>query len=279
MNCSEVHDQLSAYFDGELPVEVESQIASHLEECSACAQELAIYDKLSGLSASLEDPPVPVAMWEQLESEFDRKQEPIARPVSPAVRELRFSRKLWTIVALFLVATGLSFFAYREWFSHGEHDHLAINFEHYLEEFDENPHAAQQILMTKYAGQRTTIEKAAQVLKYEPVIAKGLPSGCTLESVYLLDMPCCQCAQAVCKCHGDQHIAVFEHNLDQPVWFGDRPVVNCLCHGKETSVIQVNDRLAATWKEGNRFITIIGARDLEEVTRFVAHFSGTKTNG
>lgn len=279
MNCAEVQQQLSAYFDGELPVEMEAQIASHLEGCTTCAGELAGFNQLSELSTKLTDPPVPEMMWEQLESALDRQHEPRPEPISPIVRPSRLSKRVLAIAVMLLIASGLSFFVYRKWVAPDEHDHLAVNFEHYLKEFDDNPHSAQQILMAEYDGQSTTIEKAAQVLKYDPVIAKGLPSGCSLENVYLLDMPCCQCAQAVCKCHGDQHIAVFEHNLDQPVWFGDRPMVNCLCHGKETSVVQVNDRLAATWKQGNRFITIIGARDLAEVTRFVAHFSGTKSDG
>ncbi|MCA9072021.1 MAG: zf-HC2 domain-containing protein [Planctomycetaceae bacterium] len=279
MNCTEVQQQLSAYFDGELPVEMETQIASHLEGCSACARELASFDRLSKLSGQLTDPPVPDGMWEQWESARDRQQEPRAQPLLPTGRSSQFSRRILVIAVGLLIALGLSFFGYREWFAPDEHDHLAVNFEHYLEQFDNNPDQAQQILMAKYDGRPTTIEKAAEVLKYDPVIAKGLPTGCSLENVYLLDMPCCQCAQAVCKCDDDQHIAVFEHNLDQPVWFGDRPTLKCLCHGKETSVVQVNDRLAATWKQENRFITIIGARDLAEVTRFVAHFTGTKTNG
>ena len=150
-----------------------------------------------------------------------------------------------------------------------------MNFSQYLEEFSEQPDTAQQILLTKYDGRPTTLQEATRVLGYEPVAARGLPEDCVLDKVYLLNMPCCTCAQVMCKNKEGQSIAIFEHAIDQPVWFGDKPKVECLCHDTPTSVTQIGNRLAATWKEGERYITIIGATDLDEVTEFVAHFQET----
>ncbi|REJ65759.1 MAG: hypothetical protein DWQ31_17645 [Planctomycetota bacterium] len=282
VNCSEVQERLSAYFDGELADEEQTAVAAHLEGCSACGEELAVFGRLSEMSASLADPQAPPALWNDLEAKLDNDEEQKPMPsvaVAPPSRSQRFPPRLFAVAATVLVAVGLGVAGYKIWFSPDEHDHLAINFEHYLEEFDKNPEKAQQILLAKYNGRPTTVQQAAAKLQYEPVIAKGLPSGCSLKDVYLLDMPCCTCAQAVCRCDDGQHIAVFEHDLDQPVWFGDRPSIDCLCDGKPTNIVQIDDRLAATWKQGNRYITIIGARDLEDVTRFVAHLSGPKPNG
>lgn len=273
MNCSEVQERLSAYFDGELADEEQTVVAAHLEGCASCGEELAVFGKLSEMSAALADPQAPSHLWNDLEAKLDNDQQQKPMPASPPSRSQRFPTRFLAVAATLLIAVGLGVVGYKMWYSADEHDHLAINFEHYLEEFDKNPEKAQQILLAKYDGRPTTVQQAAAKLRYEPVIAKGLPSGCSLENVYLLDMPCCTCAQAVCRCNAGQHIAVFEHDDDQPVWFGDRPSINCLCDGKPTNIVQIDDRLAATWKQRNRYITVIGARDLEEVTRFVAHLS------
>lgn len=278
MNCSEVQDRLSAYFDGELTADEQSTVAAHLEGCSACGEELTAFGKLSEISAGLTTPQAPSHLWNELEAKLDNDAENKPTLAPPSLLQ-RLPRTVVAVAASLLVAVGLGIAGYSYWFATDEHEHLAINFEHYLEEFDRNPEKAQQILLANYNGQPTTVQEAAAKLKYEPVIAKGLPSGCSLKDVYMLDMPCCSCAQAVCHCDNGRPIAIFEHDIDQPVWFGDRPSINCLCDGKPTSIVQIDDRLAATWKQGNRYVTIIGARDLEDVTRFVAHLSGPKPNG
>jgi hypothetical protein len=144
-----------------------------------------------------------------------------------------------------------------------------------LDEFENRPEEAQQILLTSYEGRPTSLQEAASVLGYLPVVAKGLPPGYTLDQAYLLKMPCCTCTQVVCRKVDGHSIAIFEHDTDQPMWFGHRPTLDCICHDMPTSVVQVGDQLAATWKIGQRFITIIGANDLEEVTQFVEYLSGS----
>jgi len=280
VNCPEVQQKLSAYFDGELPNEVQVPVAAHLEDCSTCAEDLAAFGKLSDLSAALTDPQAPAHQWNDLEAKLDgEEKDSMPTPSSPPNHSQRFPARFLAMAATLLIAVGLGVANYQTWFSADKHDRLAINFDHYLEEFDQNPEKAQQILLAKYEGRPATVQQATATLRYEPAIARGLPSGCSLEDVFLLDMPCCTCAQAIYKLDDGQLIAVFEHDEDQPVWFGDRPTIDCLCDGKPTSIVQIGTRLAATWKQGNRYITIIGARDLEDVTQLVAHLSGSKPNG
>jgi hypothetical protein len=90
-------------------------------------------------------------------------------------------------------------------------------------------------------------------------------------------MPCCTCAQVLCTNEAGNSIAIFEHDIDQPVWFGDRPSEKCLCHEVPTDVKQIGHQFAGTWKEGNRFITIIGATDIDEISDFVAQFKGSSS--
>jgi hypothetical protein len=275
VNCSEIQERLSEYHDSELPPEEAAQFAAHVADCSSCAEELASFEQLSGLSRRLTDPPVPSQMWDELRSKLDASAETrtVTSRIFPAYV---FTRRL-ALAASMLIVVGIGVLTYLNLSSQHAHDHLAVNFAHYLEEFDESPDNAQQILLAKYDGRPITLEEATNVLGYEPLAAKGLPPGCSLDKAYLLNMPCCTCAQVVCKNEAGQSIAIFEHDIDQPVWFGDNPSVECLCHDMPTSVVQVGDRLAATWKEGQRYVTIIGAQDLDEVTDFVAHFSGNTT--
>ncbi|QEG35788.1 anti-sigma factor family protein [Bythopirellula goksoeyrii] len=272
MNCSKVYDRLSAYHDSELSQEDAAQVAAHLAKCPTCTEELASYVRLSGLSRRLIDPPVPEQLWAELQSKLDTPTtswKRIARHLPDYLPQQRL-----VLAASLLIAFGIGVLAYLNWSSHSEHNHLAMNFSHFLEEFEQRPEEAQQILLANYNGRQSTLQEVTDVLGYEPVAANKLPPEYRMDQVYLLDMPCCTCAQIVCKNKEGQSIAIFEHAIDQPVWFGDRPTVECLCHDIPTSVTQMGNRLAATWKEGQRFITIIGATDLDEVTEFIAHFKG-----
>lgn len=271
MNCSEVQERLSLFYDNELSPDEVAQFATHVADCSSCAAELASFEQLSGLSRRLTDPPVPAHLWEELRSKLDAPAEP--KSVLARLLPDRVPSRLLALAATILVTAGIGGVAYQAWFS-PEYNHLAINFVHYLEEFAERPDDAQQILLAKYDGRPVTVEEAVQTLGYEPMATQGLPPECSVDKVYLLTMPCCTCVQVLCKNKDGQSIAIFEHSIDQPVTFGDWPTIECLCHDMPTSVMQVGDRLAATWKEGQRSITIVGATDLDEVTEFVAHFKG-----
>ena len=271
MNCSEIQERLSEFHDGELPPSEAAHFAAHVADCSSCAEELASFEQLSGLSRRLTDPAVSAEMWDELRSRLDTSAEP--RTLTSRIFPVLVPTRRLALVASMLFVVGIGVLAYLN--SHSEHNHLAMNFAHFLEEFDESPSDAQQILLAKYDGRPITLKEATNVLGYEPLAAKGLPPGCSLDKAYLLNMPCCTCAQVVCKNEAGQSIAIFEHDIDQPVWFGDNPSVECLCHDIPTNVVQVGDRLAATWKEGQRYVTVIGAMDLDEVTDFVAHLSGT----
>ena len=280
MNCSEAQESLSSYHDGELSSNLAAEVAVHLADCSSCAAELASFSDLSHISRRLTNPPVPAQVRDELEEKLRGERERTA--ILGRIVSSRVSGKFVAIAATILIAAGLGVVAYQAWFAGVEHDHLhnhlAENFGGFLDEFENRPDNAQQILLVNYEGRPTTLREAATVLGYEPVVAKGLPAGCSLEKVYLLKMPCCTCAQVVCRNEKGHSIAIFEHDSDQPMWFGSRPTVERLCHGVPTSVVQVGDKLAATWKDGKRFLTIIGATDLNEVTDFVGFYSGTHPN-
>ncbi|NOY40559.1 MAG: hypothetical protein GXP26_01805 [Planctomycetes bacterium] len=275
MNCLEVQKRLSLFYDNRLSQDEVARVAAHVADCSPCAEELASFEQLSGLSQQMTDPQAPAHLWDELQSKLNQ---PVEREAVPGwdIRNHVLTRRL-ALAATILIAVGLGSAGYQAWFSHG-HDQLAVNFARYLENFPEQPVATQKIFLANYDGRPTTLAEAENVLGYKPAAAKGLPAGYSVKEVHLLTMPCCTCAQVICTNEAGQSIAIFEHAMDQPVWFGDRPVDKCVCDEMPTNVVRVGDRLAATWKEGKRHITIIGATDLDEVTEFVAHFKGTSAS-
>jgi hypothetical protein len=97
-----------------------------------------------------------------------------------------------------------------------------------------------------------------------------LPDGASLEALYLLRMPGCLCIEAVYQGVGNETLVIFEHLDDQANWFGNRPMIHARCNGRPTSLVQVDGRLAASWKRKGRFITIVGARDVEQVSQLIA---------
>ena len=73
MNCAEVLDLLSAYYDGEIDADSRSKVESHFRECAECEKELASFEKLSSLTAALEKPETPSEVWSAVESGLEEE--------------------------------------------------------------------------------------------------------------------------------------------------------------------------------------------------------------
>jgi hypothetical protein len=265
MNCSQVRELISALHDRELRPEVEAEVNDHLRGCPECSRLLSEFGDLSILAASLRNVSMVAPDWATIEAAIDDQSwshSPLWRWASSHAATIAIA------AAVFIAATvGISVYIFRS--DHHGHEHVAVHFGQYLDEFDRNPDRAEQVLLVNYAGQPVTLDEAARHLKYQPVAPEGLPKGFTRNRVYLLKMPCCLCVQSIYSDAAGRTMAVFEHIDDQPAWFGDRPTMTVQCHGLATCLVQVDGKLAASWKRQKRVITLIGARDLEEVSQFV----------
>ncbi|MFV1965053.1 MAG: hypothetical protein ACC628_06490 [Pirellulaceae bacterium] len=92
-------------------------------------------------------------------------------------------------------------------------------------------------------------------------------------------MPCCVCIETVFRRNdGGKLLAVFEHAEAQPMWFGDGPQIKAYCNGKPTRIVQRDGQLVVSWKQDQRYVTVIGMRDVEEVTRLMAHLDGIRND-
>ncbi len=267
MQCREVIELLSAYYDGELSADKADAVADHVAVCANCAAELETLHKLSDLTTKLDQPSAPRHVWPRIEVQLNASQSPVTPPAMPAQRAS--CKMLFAVAALLLV--GLSWIAFMQWHAH-EHQHLAVNFGHFLDTFVQAPDEAQQELVAHYSGKPVEIADAIRELKYRPVVADGLPPDYEPAQAYLLKMPCCRCLEVCYHRKDGGMLCVFEHDEDQSVWFGDRPASSKVFSDKPTRLVQVDGCLAATWQQERRHITVIGAKDVDEVTRLVEHF-------
>jgi hypothetical protein len=264
MNCREVQEQLSALHDGELSESVAAQVASHVESCRDCSEQLRVFRELSRLSATLITP-VASNAWEAISAELENTSR-----TSKALTRFRIPRlnSKWAVAAalLFICGSVALVLAFQ---SHHSHN-MAEAFDHFLVEFAKSPSQAEAVLSTMYEGQPVTANEAERILKYRPAVYKGLPSDYSLNSAYVMKMPCCTCFQANLSSKDGGGIAVFEHDGEQDEWFGNRPSTEVLCHGMPTRLVQIDSYLAASCPCGPRYLTIVGAQNVEEVERLLA---------
>jgi hypothetical protein len=279
MECREAQELLSAYHDDELSVDVRPSVAEHVQSCSDCGRELVVFQSLSGMAKGLDEPEPPTRIWAGIESGLDAAREgtSIVRPAAEQgslPKKRRLSISILATAATILIATGVAWIVTRTWHGQDHRSELAASFEEYLEHFASSPETAHNVLLAKYGGESVDMAEATRQLGYRPVIAMGLPNGYSLEATYVLKMPCCTCVQSICRRDGGQVFAIFEHDEEQPAWFGDRPKTETECSGCPCSIIQADRVLVASWKANKRQLTVVGARDLEEIADLVDHLGG-----
>jgi anti-sigma factor RsiW len=267
MNCTETRELLSAYYDGELPPEVVADVDAHVNECATCAQEIASFRQLSAMAGEMTTPQPPDSIWAGLEAQLsdDTPQ--------PAAAGGRFSKR-WRVAATLaaLAATGLvgAFVGYQLWGPRHHGQQMAANLNQYVDVFQRSPVEAQQLLLTAYPSTSVDLSEAADKLGYRPALAAALPAGYSIDAVHVLEMPCCTCAQILCKRDNGSVVAIFEHDANQKMWFGDRPKVATTCECKPCNLIDVNGQLVATWQKGERHLTFVGLEDVEELETLAA---------
>lgn len=268
MNCSEVRELLSAYYDGELNEDDCASVSEHLQECAPCEAELAGFQQLSVLAGDLASPAPPDNGWKQLEQQLGSQAEVVVTAPTP-----QNSRKNYHLVALavsVLAVIGISSLAYLTRSQPDKETQFSREFNQYLEEFQSKPDAAQEYLLANYKHWKVDPSGDIDQIKYRPAVADGLPDDYAIEVSYVFKMPCCTCVQSLCRRKDGPKIAIFEHdNEENDHWFGDRPRIDAVCNGKKCCLVELGDRLAVTWKHENRYISLIGVRDISEVNEFI----------
>jgi hypothetical protein len=264
MSCESVRDLLSAYYDQELTPDLEREVCAHLANCLPCTQQLAGFAELSKLAADVRQPTVPADMWASINASLHAQGQGHVYVNAPKRRYL-----LCGIAAALLVAASAALFAF--WNHQHDHQVMAQTFGQYLDRFQQQPNRAEELLVARYQGQLVDPEAADVAASFSPNAPAKLPQGYSREATYVLKMPCCTCTQTIYKDPQGKVLALFEHTDEQRGWFGERPMITAHCAGKSMSLVETGNELAGCWKSGSRFLTIVGARDIEQIAELVGY--------
>lgn len=273
MNCSAIQHNLSAYHDNELSPDLRAAVEEHLHACHNCTARLMAFRELSRVAADLNDPVAPSGMWEEFQTKLQR-QARRGEPSRSRTSTTRSVRRRLATAALVLLAISAALGIWR--YQSSEQRQMRVVFGAFLDQFPRDPIAAQRAIVTRYDGQAVTLDEATRKLRYRPALATSV-NALRLEKMYVLRMPCCTCVETIYKYADGETLAVFEHHDEDPGWFSNRPSIRARCCGKPTSIVQVDNRLAATWKNQNRYLTVVGARDVEQVASLIAGFQQADT--
>ena len=282
MKCSEVQELLSDYYDGELADGQQSRVSDHISRCSACANGIAGFEELSRMANAFEASQRPEDIWSKIQQQRDEQPTDgrlAAQPVDKAGRRRSSfpAMRLFAVAATVVVATGIGWLAYQSWYPHGEHSQFTAEFDQYLDAFRRDATAAQHFLLAKYENELVQTDQVIQRMGYRPATADGVPQAYSIDATYVMKMPCCVCVQCLCKRPDGSTIAIFEHDDEETTeWFGERPEMSATCSGKRCSLVELNDSIAATWQRDTRHITVVGLRDVAELTELVAWFDEQK---
>ena len=85
----------------------------------------------------------------------------------------------------------------------------------YLRKLPIDSDAAEQMLLSKYNGEKVDSDGAVNLVGYRPIVSSGLPDGYTLASTSVLKMPCCTCVKAFCKRSDGSTLVLFEHDDEE----------------------------------------------------------------
>lgn len=277
MNCPDVQDRLSAYYDGEVSVDTRAAIDRHLAECEACACELLACEQVTRAISRMPHPKLPDTIWDGVAAELQLEAS-VGSSVAPAVPRQDSSRKWWTsrqfaLAASILLALGVGYWVTRDRGHSVEHPHHAefgATMDHYLRLLRHDPDGAGEWLRRRYDGQAVNADGAVTLVGYRPAVGKGLPTGYSLDSMSVLQMPCCTCVKAVCKREDGSTLVLFEHDDAKAEWFADRPSSMAMCGDEECCLVKLDSSIAATWKRGSRSVTAVGVRDIDEVNTLVS---------
>lgn len=270
MKCTEIQELLSAYYDNELAPELRTQVDAHIGECVNCSTELAGFEKLSSLAASLDAPETPASVWSAVAQELDENND--SGQVEIAKQATNINRTPLLKYAAALAATLLIGFVGFQLLFHGDHDHkeMAEAMEYVAANSDADGITTH--LLNKYGGGEISADNAITQVGYRPIASKGLPVGYTVESIQVLNMPCCKCTQTACRRPDNSRFFIFEHDNEETGWFEHRNKRQCNCGGKDCQVVELDNRLVATYEKDNRHVTLLGVRDEEEIELLVSQF-------
>ena len=175
-------------------------------------------------------------------------------------------RKLLAAALLVTAATfiGLVTMRYLPIHANSQGDMAAV-YGRFLDAYSAGTDDAPQVLVKHYQGKPINVQTAARVLKHNSVAPPTLLAKHHIAERFHLRMPNCDCVETVYTCEGKTSLVLFEYDKEHSDWFDARPSVQSECRGKSCCLVQLNDRLAATWPVNGGYVTAVGVRDVDEL--------------
>lgn len=277
MNCEQIRERLSAYYDGELDEAVRLEVIAHLEGCPACVKGLQAYRGISSLFERW-DPPATISDvergWEQIKRQL-HPSESTATSASPSHNGRKGSRWVtYMVAAMVLLAAGVTLSLM--WPRHGTHERTDLDLNRFVADFAEDPQLAQERLLTNFQGRPATVDEVVEVFKKTPSIVDGLPADYRLVSLNLVKMPCCTCPQAVLQAKDGRMVCVFEHEPNTGVLVNGCPMIRCRCCERNVRIAEVGSSILASWPSKDSTITAVGFGSIEEMVQFVDEIEKSK---
>jgi len=269
MKCTEIQNLLSAYYDDELSADLRENVDAHLNECNDCQPELASFGSLSSLTVALDKPETPASVWTAVESGLEN--EPTTR-VEVATAPSRFSRRqIFQYAAAIAATLVVGFIGFELWYH--SHDHEAMVEAMQQVARDINSDESKTLLLNRFGGGEVNYQDAITQVGFRPVASKSLPDGYSVESIQVLNMPCCKCTQTACLRPDNSRFYIYEHDNEETGWFEHQTKRQSECCGKTCEIVELDSsQLAVTWEKDNRHITMLGVRDEEEIELLVSQF-------
>ncbi len=222
MDCNTAQKLLSCFCDNELQPELVAEFRDHIDGCCKCSDELKSFNKLSTLFGDSVVPEPSAGMWDKIEccmaSSSKNHTVPVVHRPGNRFRVLRLA-----FAASLLLGMGIWGLTHRHNENDHHHDALAVNLQKMLSQFAKDPRLAMNELSKQFQGVEVSLTKAESLLGYKPAIGNHLPNGYQLTSTHVLKMPCCTCSASFCTRSDGSSFAIFEHNTEQQMWFGDAP--------------------------------------------------------
>jgi Predicted transmembrane transcriptional regulator (anti-sigma factor) len=265
MNCDDVIPLLSPLHDGELAPEQLRAVAEHVASCPGCSQELDSIRRLSDLVESTPTPEAPSTLVTRIESSLQER----ALFWPSLTRRISSRNAVAALVAMAaVIAVGITVWRFTANPSHG-HAEMVHAFGEFLAAYEEGQTDKLDLLVRKYQGTPVSPEAAASALKRATVSKQSILDGHEATQRYVLKMPCCDCVQTIYARNGQTSIVLFEHDQAENKWFAARPMIHAACRGKACCLVQLKQGIAATWPVEGGFVTVVGVRDVSELSNLV----------
>ena len=279
MNCEESRALLSIYIDGELSSDERVQLEVHLDGCTECSAELAELRCLASSYRKLPSPKLPQDLWARIRNSLadPHARSPMStvatvfdRDTITAARANRLRRRHYLAACGAAAAVLMGFAIHWNIGTSDDDTHNHDPLANYAAQFSTNVLLAQQRLVVQYSGRKITADEAFELVGYRPANVELPPTDFTCDSLYLLDMPCCKCVEAVWTREDGSGVVIFEHVAGTKDWFKGHPSVQLACTGKTCQIVELGNKFAASWGIGRKTITVVGLRDMAELATIIS---------